>query len=206
MAAIIGLTGGIGVGKTTAATLFGQRGALVIDVDGLGREVLEPGGGAHAGVVAQFGENIVDDHGHIDRGALAAEVFGPRNRLQELEAISHPAINARLADLVDGSSAALVVLDMAVLVESRLGWIDGAPRYSRVVVVEAPAEARLPRLIGRGMTADDARARMAAQGSDLARRQRADLVLVNDGTEAELDRDVERLWPTVEAWIVQAAP
>jgi len=204
VAAIIGLTGGIGVGKTTVATLFGQRGALVIDVDDLGREVLEPGGGAYGGVVDQFGENIVDDDGHIDRRALAAEVFGSHNRLQELEAISHPAINARLADLVDASSAALIVLDMAVLVESRLGWINGAPRYRRVVVVEAPPEVRLPRLIARGMTADDARARMAAQGSNLERRERADLVVVNDASEAELDHDVTRLWPTIEAWIAQA--
>lgn len=203
MGAIIGLTGGIGVGKTTVAQLFKQRGARVVDVDGLGRDVLEPGGGAYDDVIAAFGQGIVTRDGSIDRAALATEVFGGHNRLDELEAISHPAINARLGELLDVSSASLVVLDMAVLVESRLGWFKGSQRYQRVIVVEAPAKVRLARLVARGMTEADARARMWAQSSDRERRARADLVVVNDGTETELDRDVTRLWPTIDAWIAQ---
>lgn len=205
MGLVIGLTGGIGVGKSTVSAALGRRGAEVIDVDGVGRAVLEPEGGAYRGVVDAFGQQVVSSDGTIDRAALAAVVFGPDNRLAELEAISHPAINERLAREVDASTADVVVLDMAVLAESRLGWLGEDRLYQRVVVVEAPDAVRIPRLVERGMTEADARARMAAQASDTDRRRLADVVVTNDGDLGQLDATVQRLMPTVAAWMLQAA-
>jgi dephospho-CoA kinase len=201
---VIGLTGGIGVGKSTVAGAFASRGALVIDVDQLGRDVLEPDGGAFARVAEVFGPQVVGADGRIDRRALAAAVFGIDSRLGELEAISHPAINDALAAALERATASIIVLDMAVLTESRLGWIDEVRRYHRVVVVEAPEETRLPRLVMRGMTANDAKSRMAAQASDAERRLLADLIVTNDGSLEDLDHDVARLWPTIQAWATQS--
>ncbi len=202
---VIGLTGGIGVGKSTVASLLGQWGAEVIDVDLLGRQVLEPTGGAYHAVIATFGQSIVAADGTIDRAVLATEVFGGANRLAELEAISHPAINARLEALLEAApQGRSVVFDLAVLAESRLGWRDGAPMYQRVIVVEAPMELRIPRLIKRGMSEEQARARMAAQVSDEQRRALADLVIGNDGDLAQLERRVDDLYATLDAWALQA--
>src|SRR5215207_4696729 len=136
---IVGLTGGIGSGKSTVARLLAERGAEIIDVDAVGRAVIAPGGRAEAAVVAEFGDGIVADDRSIDRRALARVVFEHPEGLARLEGISHPAINAELTDLVGALPLdALVVYDMAILVESNLGRADPAHRYSRVVVVEAP--------------------------------------------------------------------
>lgn len=205
--AVVGLTGGIGVGKSTVAAMLSNDGAVVVDVDAVGRDVLEPDGGAFEGVVDAFGTAILDDDGRIDRAALAAAVFGAENRLADLEAISHPAINDRLRDLVAhhaGAGIELVVLDMAVLAESTLGRGPNGPIYDRVVVVEAPLALRLERLGGRGTGEADARARMAAQASDEERRLLADVVIVNDGDLAALRARVDTLAPSIAAWITQA--
>ena len=199
MPLVMGLTGGMGVGKSTVAALLAERGASVIDVDAVGRAVLEPDGGAFAGVIEVFGDGVVGADGHIDRGALAAEVFGGDGRLDELEAISHPAINAVLAGDV-ATADGTVVLDMAVLTESRLGWVGDQRLYDRVVVVEAPIDLRIERLAGRGVAEADARARIAAQATDAQRRLLADLVITNDGDLAQLRTEVERLGPTIAAW------
>ena len=195
---VVGLTGGIGAGKSTAAARFAELGAAVIDVDGVGRDVLAPGGGAEQGVVDAFGPGITDDHGHIDRAKVAAEVFGRPDRLEALEAISHPAINAeldmQLQEMAEGGEVQVVVLDMAVLTESKLGQLESGRGYTQVVVVEAPEEVRLPRLLERGLTEDQARARMASQASDTQRRAIADYVIVNDGTPEELADAVDRIW------------
>lgn len=204
MPLVIGLTGGMGVGKSTVAAMLAEGGASVIDVDGVGRAVLEPDGGAYDGVVAAFGDSIVDHDGTIDRAALAAEVFGGAGRLDELEAISHPAINEVLAAEV-ASATSTVVLDMAVLTESRLGWVGERRLYQRVVVVEAPVELRIRRLVeGRGVSESDAHARIASQASDHDRRLLADLVISNDGDLAALRAEVDRCRPTIAAWEVQA--
>ncbi|MEM7286028.1 MAG: dephospho-CoA kinase [Actinomycetota bacterium] len=202
MPLVIGLTGGMGVGKSTVAGLLAEGGATVIDVDGVGRAVLEPEGGAFAGVVAAFGAGVVGDDGRIDRGALAAEVFGGDGRLAELEAISHPAINAVLADRVRDMTATLV-LDMAVLTESRLGWIGEERLYHRVIVVETPLDLRFARLADRGVAEDAARARIAAQASDHDRRLLADVVITNDGDLDQLRDRVDVLRPTIASWEVQ---
>ena len=210
---VIGLCGGIGAGKSTVARLLAERGATVIDVDGIGREVLTQDNVRDA-VRAEFGDGVLDDDGHVDRGALAALVFGGRgpggkSRLSDLEAISHPAINRELArrldaltDTIQADEAPqpatdrhhLVVLDMAVLVESELGRLPGGQGYTEVVVIEAGREARLERLVGRGMTVEDATARMASQVGDAERRAVADHVVVNDGDEAQLADEVDRLF------------
>lgn len=203
---VIGLTGGIGVGKSTVAAMFAERGAAVVDVDGLGRSVLAPEGGAHDAVVATFGRGILADDGTIDRARLAHAVFGGGDRLAELEAISHPAINELLVQEIEAAAASgtgPVVLDMAVLTESQLGRVGESTVYHRVVVVEASIDVRIPRLIERGMTEDDARGRMAAQASDLERRRIADLIVPNSGSLDQLADHLGVLWPTVEAWRTQ---
>jgi dephospho-CoA kinase len=137
---IIGLTGGMGAGKSTVASMLAARGALVVDVDGLGRAVLEPDGEAYAAVVERFGSGVVGEDGRIDRAALAAMVFGDPTALADLTAISHPAINRTLDRWLDSVPAdAVVVLDMAILVESNLGRdLPSGRGYDTVVVVEAP--------------------------------------------------------------------
>ena len=202
---IIGLTGGIGVGKSSVASALASYGAEVIDVDGLGREVLEPGGAAHDAVLLAFGDTVRAAEGGIDRQALAAEVFGPGQRLDELEAISHPAINSLLGERVGASSAEIIVLDMAVLAESQLARTASGPLYQRVVVVEAPLAMRLPRLVARGMTVAQAEQRMAAQAGEDERRVLADLVITNDSTLVDLEDRIAWAWPTVEAWKAQAS-
>lgn len=198
---IIGLTGGIGAGKSTVARLLGRHGAAVIDVDGLGREVLEPGGSAVQQVRERFGPGVVADDGGIDRRVLAAVVFADPDELRALEAISHPAIDAAIDARLDEEPAdAVVVLDMAVLVESSLGRALPSGRgYDTVVVVEAPLDVRLERLVERGHTLDDARARMAAQATDDERRAVAHHVVVNDGDLDALAAKVEALWPELSA-------
>ena len=195
---VVGLTGGIGAGKSTAAARFAERGAAVIDVDAIGREVLAPGGRAEQGVVDAFGPGILNDEGRIDRSKVAAEVFGRPDRLTALEAVSHPAINAELEsllqDLADRGGVQVVVLDMAVLAESRLGQLESGRGYTRVVVVEAPVEVRLPRLVERGLTEEQARARMASQATDAQRRALADHVIVNDSRPEDLAAAVDDVW------------
>ena len=198
---VIGLCGGIGAGKSTVARLLAERGAVVVDVDALGRSVLAQAEVRHA-VVAEFGDGVLDADGGIDRAALAREVFSCEGRLTDLEAISHPAIDREIARHLEALASDppdLVVLDMAVLVESDLGKLSDGRGYTEVVVVEAHAEVRLERLVARGMAADDARARMAAQATDAERRAVADHVLVNDGDEADLAERVDELIPLLVA-------
>ena len=199
---VIGLTGGIGSGKSTVAGLLADCGAVVVDVDAVGREVIAPGGLAEAGVLAEFGPGVADAAGHVDRAALARAVFGQPEALARLTAISHPAINTELAARLGTMSAvSVVVLDMAILVESNLGKLADGNGYTKVVVVEAPAELRVERAVARGMNADDVRARIAAQASDTQRRAVADVVLTNDGDRDRLTRRVADLWTTILGWV-----
>jgi len=204
---VIGLTGGIGSGKSTVAALLAERGATVIDVDALGREVIAPGGRAEGQVIVEFGPEITDAEGHIDRAGLARVVFGQPEALTRLTAISHPAINAELADRLDAvrgdecSAESVVVLDMAILVESTLGRGDPEHSYTKVVVVEAPPDLRVRRAVARGMEADDVRARIASQATDDERRAVADAVITNDGDLATLAERVDELWRLVLSWV-----
>ena len=193
---VIGLCGGIGAGKSTVASLLAERGAHVIDVDAIGREVLTFDD-VRERIRDAFGEGVLAADGSIDRAELAGLVFGGDGRLADLEAISHPAINRELASRLDalaGDPPPLVVLDMAVLVESELGRLPDGRGYTQVVVVEADPEVRLARLADRGVDADDARARMASQATDAERRAVADHVITNNGNEAALGAQVNTLW------------
>lgn len=188
---VVGLTGGIGVGKSTAAQILADLGAVIVDCDQLGREVAQQGGSAYPGMVARFGPGIVRPDGEIDRPALAAIVFNDADALADLNRITHPAIDAEIAQRVAAApDGATVILDMAVLVESDLG----KGQYTEVLVVEAPLEARLERLQQqRGMDPADARARIASQVSDEARRAVADHIVTNGG-------DVEALRAQLTGW------
>lgn len=193
---VVGLTGGIGVGKTTVARLLEKLGAIVVDCDGLGRLVVEPGGRAYEAVLETFGHHLKKPDGTIDRPGLAAIVFNDPGALAVLNSITHPAIDAEIAVRLRAAPAdAIVVLDMAVLVETKLG--EG--QYEVVVVVEAPVEVRLERLAGRGMNREDALARMASQATDEQRRAKGDLFVTNGGTEAELAVAVDALWADLQA-------
>ncbi len=196
---IVGLTGGIGAGKSTAAAMLARRGAHVVDVDSLGRAVIAPGGRGERAVLDRFGPEVADPAGSIDRTALARRVFADPAELAALEAISHPAINAELDERLDRIAAvaptAVVVFDQAVLVGSKLGRdLPSGRGYGEVVVVEAAEAVRIERLTsGREMSVDDARARIAAQPTDDARRAIADHLLVNDGDLELLEQSVARL-------------
>jgi dephospho-CoA kinase len=189
---VVGLTGGIGAGKSTAAEMLRELGAVVIDCDQLGRDVSEPSGAAYPALVERFGPGIVGPDQRIDRRALAAVVFDDQHELAALNAITHPAIDAEIESRIEAAPpASLVVLDMAVLVESELG----AGLYQEVLVIESPLEQRLERMrVQRQMGADDAAARIASQASDSQRRAVADHVIVNDG-------DLGRLRAALEAWL-----
>ena len=179
---VIGLTGGIGAGKSTAARRFEQLGATVIDVDALGHVVLQPGGRAYDAVLEAFGT--------VDRQALGAIVFRDPAALGRLTAISHPAINEELGERLAALDAEVVVLDMAILSESDLGH----GMYTMVVSVEADVEQRVRRAVARGMPEADVRRRIAAQSSEEQRRKLSSFVLVNDGSEADFNRQVDVVW------------
>ena len=187
----IGLTGGIGSGKSTAAARFAELGALVIDADALAREVVEPGTDGLAAVVAEFGEQVLDADGRLDRPALARLVFGDEAARGRLNAIVHPRVRTRAAGLIAAAPPGTVVVqDVPLLVET-----EQAGAYDLVVVVEAPEQRRVQRLAAdRGMSAEDVRARMASQATDEQRRAVADVVLVNDGTPDDLRAKVDALW------------
>ena len=186
----IGLTGGIGSGKSTVSALLAARGAVVIDADRIAREVVEPGTPGLAAVVESFGPEVLTADGSLDRPALAAIVFGDPEARRRLDGIVHPLVRARAAELAAAApEGSVVVHDVPLLVET--GQADS---YDLVLVVEADPETRVSRLAGRGLAAEDARARMAAQATDEQRRAVADVVLDNSGTEAELAEQVDRFW------------
>ena len=191
---IVGLTGGIGTGKTTLGEALARRGAVVVDVDGLGRQVIGHGGSAVEEVIARFGERVRRGQGDIDRAALADIVFGDDQALGDLSAISHPAINTLIDTTVDKlPDDAIVVLDMAVLAESSLGY-DNRHRYELVVVVEAPIDLRFQRLEQRGLTVEEAKARMDAQATDDERQALAHYLVTNAGSLDDLNSTAGEIW------------
>lgn len=186
----VGLTGGIGSGKSTVARRLAARGAVLVDSDVLAREVVAPGTDGLAAVADAFGDDVLDASGALDRSALAAVVFADPAARDRLNAIVHPRVRDLSARLVAAAPAdAVVVQDVPLLVESGM-----APFFPLVVVVHADAEERVPRLVRRGMPEADARARIAAQASDEARRAAADVWLDNSGPERDLEQAVDALW------------
>ncbi|MEM7275301.1 MAG: dephospho-CoA kinase [Actinomycetota bacterium] len=188
---VIGLTGGIGAGKSTVAAILAELGATIVDCDDLGRLVVEPDGRAYPALVEHFGKDILAPDGRVDRPALGGLVFDDPDALAALNAITHPAIDIEIAQAITEAQTEPIVLDMAVLVETRLG----AGQYDEVLVVEAPIAARLDRLRStRGMTDEQSRARMANQADDAQRRAVADHLIVNDGGQDDLRRTVLAWW------------
>ena len=204
---IVGLTGGIGAGKSTVARLLAERGAQIIDVDELGRRVLAPGGRAQAAVGAAFGPQIIAADGTIDRPALAKIVFADGAALSRLTDISHPAINEEIVDELSAlDPSSIAVLDMAVLTESTLGQVADPYRYRFVVTVEADPAQREERAVARGSGRDDVRNRMTRQSDEATRRQVADFVITNDGSPEDLVGQVDRLWQRLSALQAGEAP
>lgn len=189
----VGLTGGIGSGKSTVAQRFTELGATVVDADALAREVVAPGTEGLAAVVRRFGPAVRTAAGGLDRQALGTLVFADERARADLEAITHPLIARRTAELVQGAPAdGILVHDVPLLVEKRMG-----PGYHLVVVVEADPATRMARLVRRReMTQEEARGRMGAQASDEERRSAADVVLDNTSTVTDLRSRVDLLWQT----------
>ncbi|RLQ01662.1 dephospho-CoA kinase [Micromonospora sp. CV4] len=187
----VGLTGGIGSGKSAVAARLVERGAMLIDADRVAREVVAPGTEGLAEIVAAFSERVLDADGALDRAALGAVVFADETARRRLEAITHPRVRARTAELVAAAAPdAIVVNDVPLLVEVGL-----APTYHLVVVVQTAVSTRLERLArDRGMDRAEAERRIAAQADDTGRRAVADVVLTNDGSLAALHAEVDTLW------------
>ena len=189
----IGLTGGIGSGKSTVALRLAERGATVIDADVLAREVVQPGTAGLQLVVSRFGTEILTPDGGLDRPRLGAIVFADQAALADLNAIVHPLVAARTAELTAGvGEAGVVVYDVPLLVEN--GLQEG---FDAVLVVEAPMETRLNRLEGRGLSREDARSRIGHQASDADRRSVATVVLDNGGSREELFDQVDAAWDRI---------
>ncbi|MEU8120013.1 dephospho-CoA kinase [Spirillospora sp. NPDC049024] len=187
----VGLTGGIGSGKSEVSKRLREHGAVVIDADMIAREVVEPGTPGLAAVVAEFGEDVLLPSGALDREKVGRVVFADPDRLAALNAIVHPLVGERMQELMDAAPAdAVVVYDVPLLAENGL-----AGMYDEVVVVDAPEEVQLDRLVARrGMTEEDARARMANQASREERRAVATRVIDNSGSLADLKSQVDALW------------
>jgi dephospho-CoA kinase len=197
----VGLTGGIGAGKSTVSAALAARGAVVVDADAITRELQQPGAPVFAAMVERFGPGIVAADGSLDRQAVADLVFPDPVALADLNGIVHPAVGAeiarRLGDAAELPDDTVVILDIPLLVESRRdrGTIG-------TIVVDCDPEIAVRRLVeGRGFTEADARARIARQASRSERLAQADFVIDNGGALADLDPQIDACW----AWIVARA-
>jgi dephospho-CoA kinase len=193
---VVGLTGGIGSGKSSVSSRLADRGAVVIDADALVREVQNKDGPAFAPIVEKFGVGVVGTDGELDRQALADIVFNDKEAMAALTGITYPLIGERMASKLaeQAETDNIVILDIPLLVESTRD-----PLHSKVIVVDCPEEVAIERLVTfRGFTEADARARMAKQATREQRRAHADFVIDNSGSTADLDREVDRCWAWLE--------
>lgn len=191
----IGLTGGIGSGKSTVAGMLEARGAVIIDADAIARGLVEPGQPALEALVDEFGESILQPDGSLSRASLASLAFRDPGTTDRLNAIMHPLIADESRRLMDSApSGAVVVYDMPLLVETgQQSLVD------MVVVVDVPEEMQVERAVGmRGLDAEDVRRRMAVQATRDQRRAVADVVIENSGSLDETEAQVDRLWHTLD--------
>lgn len=194
---LVALTGGIASGKSTIARRLAAHGAVVVDADAIVRDVQQPGSPVLAAIAAEFGEGMLRTDGSLDRAALGAHVFGDSEAVQRLNAIVHPAVRAestrRFEDALAVDPDAVVVYDVPLLVEARL-----SDPWELIVVAHAPAPERMRRLIElRGLTREEAEARIQAQVSDDARLAIADVVIDTGGTIDETLRQTDELWERI---------
>jgi dephospho-CoA kinase len=193
---MVGLTGGIGSGKSTVARLLEAKGAWIVDADLVARQVVEPGTPALAALVERFGDAILAPDGTLDRPALGKVAFADEASRKDLEGITHPAINEEfLRRMQAAPEGSIVVCDVPLLAESPAAQARG---YPVVIVVEAPRDLRLARLEERGVPRADAEARMAAQATDEQRREIATHVIDNSTDLEHLERQVEEIWADLE--------
>lgn len=189
----VGLTGGMGSGKSTVARRFAELGAVIIDADQIAREVVEPGEPALAELAEAFGEGILLDDGSLNRGELAKRAFVSAEKTELLNSITHPRIEQRTEEQFNAAGDAIIVFDSPLLIE-----MGQSEAQDLVVVVHTPVEVRLDRLVeSRGVDREDAKQRIAKQISDDKRLQFADVVLENSGTEEDLVRQVDRIWERI---------
>ena len=199
----VGLTGGIGAGKSEVSLRLAGQGAVVIDADAIAREVVAPGTAGLAEVTEAFGREILRPDGELDRPRLGDIVFADPELREKLNAIIHPRVGARMTELEQAAGpGAIVVHDVPLIAENGL-----ADAYDVVVVVDVPPRIQIDRLVRyRGMTSDQARARMAAQASREQRLAVAGIVIDNSGSLAELDRQVGDLWAELRRRAAAPAP
>ena len=200
---LIGLTGGIGSGKSTVSARLAELGARVIDADAITREVQQPGTEVFAAIVERFGDGVVAADGSLDRAALAAMVFGDPDELKALTDIVHPAVGVTIAERMAEAAGTddVVVLDVPLLVES------GRDDMAAMVVVDLDPEVAVQRLVEhRGFTEEDARARISRQASREDRLAKADKVLDNSGSVEDLLAQVDAAWPWIQAQSPVPAP
>lgn len=186
----VGLTGGIGSGKSTVAGMLAGLGAAVIDADAIAREVVEPGRPALAELVTEFGPRILREDGSLDRGELASLAFGDARATERLNAIMHPVIGAEAQRRIESAGAEVVVYDMPLLVETgQAGLVDV------VIVVDVPEQLQVDRAVQfRGLDPQDVRRRMEVQATRDQRLAVADVVIDNSGTVEDTRRQVEAVW------------
>jgi dephospho-CoA kinase len=216
----VGLTGGLGSGKTTAARLFAALGAHVLQSDAIGRQLMEPGQAVYDAVVAHFGGFVVSADGTLDRTALARIAFA-EGRVEELNSIVHPAVIARQAELsatiFAKDAAAVVMVESALIFETNYGETNDSgrerwhSRFDRIILVTAPEEVKIARFVARsapegslseGQKTEleaEARRRLAQQISDERKSALCDYVLTNGGALTELEWQVDQLWPILKA-------
>jgi dephospho-CoA kinase len=190
---VVGLTGGIGAGKSAVSGRLAARGAVVIDADAIVRELQQPGQRVFASMVEAFGPDIVGADGQLDRQAVADRVFNDRDALNTLNGITHPAVQAEMATRMAGlvGTDAIVIMDIPLLTSKR-------PGMGHVIVVDTPVETAVERLVEqRGLSESDARARVANQISRDERLALADFVIDNSGDLDQLEAEVDRCW----AWL-----
>jgi dephospho-CoA kinase len=232
----VGLTGGLGSGKSTAAQRFAELGAVVFSADEIGRELMQPGEAVYAAIVARFGASVVaadgadgSPCGTLDRAALARIAFGgaekDAGRLEELNAIVHPAVIARQAELIDEAIArdadAVAIVESALIFETKYGETkfggegDCQRRFDKLIFVKAPEELKIARFVaraagGKTLTEEErqaleteARRRMARQIDDDQKAAKCDFVLTNNGSVEQLRAQVDALWPVLKAAAMQ---
>ena len=216
----VGLTGGLGSGKSTAAQRFAELGAFVFSADEIGRAMMQPGEPVYAAIVAHFGPGVVKNDGSLDRSALARIAFSEEGyksgRLEELNAIVHPAVIARQTELMDDVAArnanAVAIVESALIFETRYGGEGGwHKRFDRLIFIKAPEELRIARFIARvagGKSLSDqerqaleneARRRIARQSETVRNPVNCEYVLTNDGSIEQLRAQVDALWPVLRA-------